>query len=129
MGARIKAELELLRLHFKSVEHVEAGGLHWFRVEPVRVSDDWEPAAVPAVFSVTQGHPGAPPYGFYVPTQLSFRGSPPQEHAAPHPPPFSDQWRFLSWQAVDWRPTADVRTGANLWGWVRSFSHRLREGK
>jgi hypothetical protein len=111
------------------VDHLEADSLHWFRVKPVHTPPGWSPDAIPVVFSVTQGHPGAAPYGFYVPTDLMRAGAPPQEHHAPHQPPFSGPWRFLSWQAVNWRPTAEVATGDNLWGWVRSFPQRLREGQ
>jgi len=128
-NARIEAELSLLRLHYQIAEYVEAGGLHWFRVGPLRTPDDWSPDAIHTPFSVTQGHPGAVPYGFYVPADLAFRGKPPSEHPAPHQPPFAGKWRFLSWQAVGWKPTADMASGSNLWGWVRTFMHRLREGQ
>ena len=129
MKDRIEAELKLLRLHYDKVEHVERGGLHWFRVETVRTADGWSLDHTPAIFSVTQGYPGAAPYGFYVPADLTFKGGPPAEHPAPHQPPFPGTWRFLSWNAENWKPTAVVSTGANLWGWVRSFIQRFREGK
>jgi hypothetical protein len=128
MNARIAAELELLRRHYDHAEHAEVGGLHWFRVGPIRTPEHWSPNAVTAAFSVTQGHPGAQPYGFYVPVELTFKGTPPSEHSAPHQPPFPGKWRFLSWNPEGWQPTADLATGANLWGWVRSFVQRLREG-
>jgi hypothetical protein len=129
VNARIEAELALLRLHYDKVEHVEASGLHWFRVEPVRTTENWSADSTPAAFSVTQGHPGAPPYGFYIPAELKYANAPPSENSTPNQPPFAGQWRFLSWQAVDWRPTANVTSGANLWGWVRSFIQRFGEGK
>jgi hypothetical protein len=129
VNERIEAELALLRLHYDTVEHIEAGGLHWFRVAPVRTADHWSAETTPAVFSVTQGYPGAPPYGFYVPADLMFKGAPPAEHPAPHQPPFVGTWRFLSWNAEGWRATADVASGSNLWGWVRGFVQRFREGK
>jgi hypothetical protein len=127
--ARIEAELDLLRLHYVGVDHLKADTLDWFQVYGLRTPEDWSPRAIAVVFSVTQGYPGAPPYGFYVPSALTRGGAPPSEHRAPHPPPFNGEWRFLSWQAVGWQPTADVRTGSNLWGWVRSFPQRLREGQ
>tara|TARA_R110001606_G_scaffold399304_1_gene584226 strand:+ start:4904 stop:5293 length:390 start_codon:yes stop_codon:yes gene_type:complete len=128
MSARIDAELSLLRQHYADVEHRTENGMHWFSVQFVNAPDGWMPAEVPVIFAVTEGHPGAQPYGFFVPVSLSLNGKPPSENPAPHPPPFKGEWRFLSWQPVDWRPTGDVRTGSNLWGWVRSFHHRLREG-
>ena len=126
---RIEAELALLRLHFSEVACKDAGGLHWFRVETLRTPDGWSPNDVAVVFSVTQGFPGAEPYGFYVPADLTFNSQTPSDHQAPHQPPFGGKWRFLSWNPVGWRATADINSGSNLWAWVRSFLHRLQEGK
>ena len=125
----MEAELDLLRLHYQDAVHVETGGLHWFRVGPLRTPDGWSPDDIHTAFSVTQGYPGAAPYGFYVPAALTLNGKPPSEHTAPHQPPFEGKWRFLSWNAVGWKPTADIGSGSNLWAWVRSFNHRLREGQ
>jgi len=129
MLPRIAAELALLRKHYAKVDHVEANGLHWFHVEELRTPPDWSPAAVPAVFSVTQGYPGAEPYGFFVPSDLRRNDAAPADNQAPNPPPFNGSWRFLSWQPVGWRATGDLNSGSNLWGWVRSFVERLREGQ
>jgi hypothetical protein len=128
MNARIEAELALLRQHFRQIDYLSAGGMHWFQVHALRTPDDWSPAEIRAAFAVTEGHPGAEPYGFFVPKDLAKGGKPPSEHPAPNQPPFDGDWRFLSWNPVGWQAAADVATGSNLWGWVRSFPHRLREG-
>lgn len=129
LKTRMEAELDLLRLHYTKIEYVAADGLHWFSVETVRTAPGWSSEATPVAFSVTQGHPGVAPYGFYVPEELSYEMASPADHPAPHQPPFCGVWRFLSWQAEDWRPTANVATGSNLWAWVRTFVHRFKEGR
>lgn len=128
MTPRIESELALLRQHYHDVEHLAVNAMHWFKVQMVNMPGGWTPAEIPTVFAITEGHPGAEPYGFFVPKTLNLNGTPPSEHGSPHQPPFEGDWRFLSWAPVGWKPTADVKTGSNLWGWVRSFSHRLREG-
>ena len=126
---RIGAELALLRRHYDEVDHIEDPELHWFRVASVRTTPDWSSDMTEVVFSVTQGYPSIPPYGFYVPAELTYAGTPPDEHSARHQPPFAGPWRFLSWEIIDWEPKADVTTGSNLWGWTRSFVKRFEEGK
>ena len=128
MKARIEAELELLRQHFDNVEHVLENRMHWFRVQSLKMPEGWAPAKSLVVFSVTEGYPGAEPYGFFVPVELNLDGKPPAENEAPHQPPFDGSWRFLSWTPVDWKSTTDLHTGSNLWDWVRTFPHRMQEG-
>ena len=129
MEVRTKEELALLRRYYKSVEHTESSGINWFWVEGVRTGPNWSSDTTEVAFSVTQGYPGTAPYGFYVPIELVYEGHPPDEHSAPHQPPFAGTWRFLSWTLENWQPTADLTTGSNLWGWVRSFVKRFEEGK
>ena len=129
MEARINEELALLRRHYDAVEYIETSEIHWFRVEAVRTAPNWSSDTTVVAFSVTQGYPGAEPYGFYVPIELMYGGHPPDEHSAPYQPPFTGTWRFLSWSPENWQQTADVTTGSNLWGWVRSFVRRFEEGK
>jgi len=128
MNARVEAELGLLRQHYRQVDYLAANAMHWFQVHGIRVPENWSPPEFAAVFPVTEGHPGVEPYGFFVPAELTFNGKPPAETGPPHQPPFEGSWRFLSWKPVGWRPAADVLTGSNLWGWVRTFVDRLREG-
>ena len=128
MNERINAEFALLRLHYASVDYLEANAMHWFRVQALKTPENWVPVEISVVFAVTNGYPGVQPYGFFVPKELNLKGKPPSEHDAPHPPPFEGDWRFLSWQPQGWQAIADVRSGSNLWGWVRTFMYRLREG-
>lgn len=128
MNERMTDELTLLRWHYAKVDHHAANAMHWFKVQMLKTPEQWMPPEIPVIFAVTEGHPGAQPYGFFVPDELNLNGKPPSEHQAPHPPPFEGKWRFLSWQPEGWCATADVRSGSNLWGWVRTFMYRLREG-
>jgi hypothetical protein len=129
LASRLTEELALLRSNYSAVDYLEANSLHWFQVQDFRMPDACSPNIVPVVFSVTQGYPGGEPYGFFVPRNMTVGGSAPGEAGPPHPPPFSGDWRFLSWSPVGWKPTADIQSGSNLWGWVRSFVQRLREGR
>lgn len=128
MNARIQAELALLQQHYRQVDYLKIDTMHWFQVHTLRMPDSWSLNEIPAVFAVTEGYPGAEPYGFFVPKNLTMAGEPPSEHQAPHQPPFDGDWRFLSWTPVEWQANADISSGSNLWAWVRTFTHRLREG-
>lgn len=128
MNERMNVELALLRRHYTKVDQLAANGMYWFMVQMLKTPDKWSPAEIAVVFSVTEGYPGVQPYGFFVPNALTLNGKPPSEHPTPHPPPFEGSWRFLSWQPEGWLATADVHSGSNLWSWVRTFMHRLREG-
>jgi len=128
-GDRIEAELALLKSQYRDVEYISQSGQHWFRLEPLYTPEDCSPDEIPVVFSVTQGHPGAEPYGFFVPADVRHRGANLAAKPAPHQPPFSGNWIFLSWAPVGWRPTGEVSTGSNLWAWARTFVQRLKEGQ
>ena len=65
--------------------------MHWFRVQMLKTPEKWAPGEIPVVFAVTEGHPGAEPYGFFVPQELNMEGKPPSQNDAPHPPPFEAQ--------------------------------------
>lgn len=128
MTTRIDDELALLRLHYAKVDHQVVNAMHWFKVQSLKTPEKWAPAEIPVVFAVTEGYPGAQPYGFFVPQELNMEGKPPSGNDAPNPPPFEGQWRFLSWDPEGWHATRDIRSDSNLWGWVRSFMSRLQEG-
>ncbi len=128
MSQRVLAERELLQLHYDRAEYHANGQLHWFLVNSIRTPAGWAPDRIPVVFFVTQGYPGAQPYGLFVPQELTHQGKPPRENPPKHPPPFPGNWRFLSWSPTNWHATTDIQSGSNLWAWVRTFVRRLEEG-
>ena len=128
VNARIEAELALLRQHFEHVEHVLENRMHWFSVQSLKMPEGWTPSRVAVVFSITEGYPGAEPYGFLVPVELSLHGQRLAASGAPHQPPFVGSWVFLSWAPEGWRATAEIHAGSNLLAWVRTFPFRMEEG-
>ena len=128
-STRIGKEVLLLRRNFDDVEYKEVKNLHWFKIEGYSLPSPLSPEKISVVFSVTSGHPVPKPYGFYVPTDIQHSGRVLNLNNPQHPPPFSGNWRFVSWDVENWRPGADVTTGDNLWGWARSFRSRLLEGE
>lgn len=131
MEERIRKELELLRARHPDLEYVEEG--RWIRIPAYLLSGGWNRASTDVVFQIPTGYPGTPPYGMYTPAGLLFNGSRPDSYkeSSPNPPPFSGQWGFFSWAPANgqWRATADLVTGSNLFNWVMGFADRFREGK
>lgn len=128
---RLAEELGLLREYYPALEYSGQGG-HWVLIPAYRLADGWGSADAPVVFEVKDTHPGTPPYGVYVPIELTFRGTVPNNrNDSPPQPPFPGTWALLSWSPGDgaWKPTADLRTGSNLLNWVRGFALRFAEGR
>jgi len=134
MRARIEQELALLREHYPDVEHKELDGEDWFRLPRYGFPPGWQVGQTAIeeseiAFQVKADYPGAPPYGFLVPTNLNFKGAAPTNTGAPpKQPPFAGNWLHFSWSVDDWSAKADGRKGSNLLAWSRSFSQRLKEG-
>ena len=127
--SRIGRELTLLQKKFENVDYKEVNNLHWFKIDGYPLPFPLTPEKVAVVFSVTAGHPVPKPYGFYVPSGIRYGDKVLNLNNPQHPPPFADSWRFVSWDAENWTPGTDIRSGDNLWGWARSFRSRLLEGE
>ena len=127
---RIKAELALIQQDHPEVAYVEEG--RWVRVSSYPLPEGWSQAATDVAFQIGEGYPGAPPYGFYVPSGIQFQGTSPDNYteSADNQPPFEGTWGLFSWTPVDglWQSTADVHKGSNLLHWVRGFADRFKEG-
>lgn len=119
---RIADELELLKRYYPDIEYQFANGLHWFYLP--NLVFDMERPSIPVVFYVTEGHPGAEPYGFFFP-QSETSTLPVKNTRAKVCPPFEGAWTFVSWSPVTWRPKGDLISGDNLWGWSRGFKAAL----
>lgn len=127
--SRIGQEVLLLQRNFPSFEYASINNLHWFKIDGYKLPAPLSPNAVSVVFSVTAGHPVPKPYGFYVPAGIQLNGKILSLSNPQHQPPFDGNWRFVSWDAANWKPGSDIMRGDNLWGWARSFRGRLLEGE
>ena len=132
MKERIDKELALLRQHFPNLEYRADG--QWVRVPSYPLPEGWTPSSPDVAFQIPIGFPGAPPYGFYVPSGIQFRGKQPLNYKDPSSvqPPFGGSWGLFSWSTVDgqWRATAepDPARGYTLVAWVKGFAVRFAEG-
>lgn len=127
---RLSAELDLLRSYYEGVRYVNERG-HWIQIPEYPLPQGWSASAIPVPFEVKETHPGTPPYGLYVPADLTFNGQVPNNrNANPPQPPFKGAWALLSWTPeAGWRATSDLRTGSNLLQWARGFSVRFAQGR
>lgn len=132
MTKRIEQELSLLSSYYPAVEYVEEG--QWFLIRDyvLPCAPTWNKEKMDVCFQVLTGYPGSPPYGFYVPSDLKYEGSPPQNNYKSTPPaipPFEGSWGFFSWSHDStWRATADMKAGSNLTNFARTFAGRLKQG-
>ncbi len=126
---RMDAELALLRNRYPSLESKD----RWVRIPEYPLPTGWNRPHTDVAFEIADVFPGAPPYGFYVPSGLRFNGSNPSNLTDPAgtQPPFDGTWAVFSWAVRDpneWRVTGSVEHGPNLLQWVRSFDERFTEG-
>ncbi len=128
MTERIEQELKLLRNEFPDLEYLEEG--RWVYIPSYPLPQDiWNRKETELCFQIPEGYPGQPPYGFYVPDGLLVKATNrPPDNCVPAQAPFPGSWLKFSWAPDNWRPTADVASGSNLWNFVRSFRNRLLEG-
>jgi hypothetical protein len=132
MSERIKEELELLRRSYSNVEYIEAG--QWVRIRdyPIPAGLSWNRQTTDVCFQIPPGYPGAPPYGFYVPSGIKFDNNTPESYTEPaqNKPPFEGTWGIFSWSYDShWLPKAELRAGSNLLNFVRTFKDRFLGGK
>lgn len=133
MRPRIAEELALLRERHEGVDHKEQAGEDWFKIPRYPFPPGWrignEPIEhAPIVFKIGAAYPTGEPYGFLAPAGINYKGSPPGNPGSSVAPPFEGSWQHFSWAPDGWAPTTEVRKGSNLLAWVRSFTHRLKEG-
>ena len=123
---RIGREIALIRQRYEGV----ARSGEWVRVEAYPLPDGWSGRSTDVAFRIPDDYPGAPPYGIYVPSGITFRGQSPNGFTDPasQQPPFGGSWAVFSWQASQWRAAADVHSGTNLLNCVEGFAVRFREG-
>jgi len=128
MNPRIEQELALLKRYFSDLEYREEG--QWVRLPRYPVPGEiWNRGETEVCFQIPPGHPAQPPYGFFVPRDLQLKsGAVVQNRADSTEPPFTGSWAKFSWSLPDWRPTADLQSGSNLFNFAASFRARFEEG-
>jgi len=125
---RIEVELTLIRQAFPNVVYQNAG--HWVCLPSYPLPEGWNRVATDIAFQIGDGFPAAPPYGFYVPSGIQYRGNIPSSYTEPAAsgPPFEGSWGFFSWAPTMWKPAADAHKGSNLLQWAKGFADRFQEG-
>lgn len=126
--ARIEQELALLRRYFPDLEYRVEG--QWVRLPRYPIPGNlWNCGEPEVCFQIPPGHPGQQPYGFYTPAGLELKsGAAVQNRTHSAEPPFPGNWVKFSWTLPQWRPTADLQSGSNLYNFAASFRARFEEG-
>jgi hypothetical protein len=128
MNGRVKEELELLRGVYPHLEYRLEGGIHWVRIPSYPVPEGWSHAEVEVAFQILSSA-GQAPYAFRVRPGLTLaENGQPNNYTYPVDTPWGNDWGQFSWSPAEWVPKTDIRAGANMLNFVRSFRDRLREG-
>ena len=127
MNERVEEECALLEKTYSSVTYVFQGNLHWFLIGEYLLPSEFSPNTIEITFNVTVGHPIPKPYGFFIPSGITYNNQVIVLKSPPSPPPFSGNWVFCSWDPVAWRPGTNIINGDNLFGWSRSFRKGIIE--
>ena len=131
MTERVKAESKLLKVSGYITENDEEGEWILIKDYPIPEESSWNRVKTDICFQILAEYPGAPPYGFYVPSGILYNGQRPNNYTEPsnNKPPFSGDWGFFSWKMNSgWFATDDLVSGSNLLNFVRTFSERFNEG-
>jgi hypothetical protein len=121
-----------LRSGYPDLEYRLVDGAHWVRIPAYAVPVGWfaagEPvAAVEIVFQIPQA--GQAPYAFRTRPIITLAGGgTPSNYTAPVSTPWGADFAQFSWSPLEtWVPRADIRAGANMLNFARSFADRLKE--
>lgn len=127
MSSRIEDELTLLRGTWPDIEYRKDG--RWVLLPSYSMPGTCAQPDAAVCFQIKPGHPGDPPYAFYVRSPISPRGGGGFQRSSPSSePPFPGEWIKFSWSPEGWRATADPRNGSNMLNFALSFRDRLQEG-
>jgi hypothetical protein len=130
---RVDQELALLRSAYPNLEYRAIDGAHWVRIPAYPVPSGWVDqhgpiAHVEIAFQIPV-QLGQAPYAFSVRPPLTLpNGVTPTNYTANATTPWGDDFALFSWSPNEpWVPKANVRAGANMLNFARSFADRLKE--
>ncbi len=130
---RLEQELGLLRTAYPDFEYRPVDGGHWVRIPSYPVSEGWwygEVAVTQAEIAFQiPAQAGQAPYAFYVrPAFALAGGAAPSNYTGAATTPWGSDFAQFSWSPLEpWQPKADIRAGANMLNFARSFADRLKE--
>jgi hypothetical protein len=128
MIERVQEELQLLRMAYPDLEYRQEGDVHWVHIPSYPVPQGWFHPEVEVALQIPPSL-GQAPYAFRVRPGLQLAGGgQPNNYTYPVTTPWGDDWGQFSWSPITWIPKEDIRAGANVLNFVRSFADRLLEG-
>jgi len=125
---RLEQELSLLRTAYPELEHRVIDGAHWGRIPEYTVPEGWSARAVEIAFQIP-AQAGQAPYAFFVRPHLQLaNGNQPTNYTPTVATPWGSDFAQFSWSPADqWMPKVDIRDGANMLNFARSFADRLED--
>ena len=125
---RLAEELALLRTAYPDLEDRRVDGAVWVRIPDHPVPEGWSATSVEIAFQISI-QAGQAPYGFYVRPPLKLaNGNAPSNYAPTATTPWGSDFAKFSWSPLQqWIPKANLREGANMLNFARSFADRFRE--
>jgi len=125
---RIEEEVELLRTAYPALDHKFEGGQHWILLPKQPLPPGWSVAEAEISF-IIPAQAGQQPYAFFTrPALVLAGGGTPSNYINPAATPWGGDFGQFSWAPLGpWVPKADIRAGANMLNFVRSFADRLTE--
>jgi hypothetical protein len=125
---RLQQELELLRSAYPDLEYRLNEQVHWVRIPRYPVPAGWSHEEVEIAFRIPD-ETGQAPYAFFVRPRLALAGTGSiSNYTEAAGTPWGADFAQFSWSPLEqWLPKAEIRTGANMLNFARSFADRLAE--
>jgi hypothetical protein len=126
-------EIMLLRSVYEDLESRAVDGTQWILIPTYPVPEGWSyrgnPIAEAEIAFQIPAQVGQPPYGFFVrPPLIVASGAIPSNYTAGATTPWGADFALFSWAPEEpWIPKTDLRAGANMLNFARSFRDRLED--
>ncbi len=128
---RVEQEFDLVGGVFPEAELHPHEGVNWVRIPAYRLPEGVfrQGPEIQLAFRIP-AQVGEAPYGFWVHPGLELlSGLALGNYTYPTQTPWGPDWGQFSWAPEGgWVPKTDIRSGANMLDFVRSFARRLGEG-
>jgi hypothetical protein len=125
---RVAEELELLRTAYPALDYKLEGGQHWILLPQQPIPPRWSAEEAEIAFMIP-AQAGQQPYAFFTRPAITLAGGgTPSNYTTPASTPWGADFAQFSWAPLEtWVPKPDIRAGANMLNFARSFADRLGE--